>query len=313
MTLLSVHMAIANDMDIGQMLTYLLMFLLPLLLHYLVSALLHLSPVDRCALGKLLWSPDRPGLRGRSRLPSCPHGRGPHNRPLQSCDRQHVMSIQRKARCEQNKWRWGTHLSPFLWKAYQVGCCIKVVLRTVVMWLHALCHLRQLIFLGCPLILQANHPCHALARAQFDTDLFAVGVDNHASRCMGNNKRLFKNLILARTAQSVRGISKGLEIEGKGTLVLDVNDNTGKPHCIKIPNSLYLPGLRMCLLSPQHWAQEAGDNYSLPNGTRMENNAHNCILLWGQGMYSKNDPVQRRDQHLHLPHVAVDIVVLRLC
>jgi hypothetical protein len=81
-----------------------------------------------------------------------------------------------------------------------------------------------------------------------------------------------------------------LAIEGKGTLVLDVNNDTGKPHRIKIPNSLYLPGLRMCLLLPQHWAQEVGANYPLPKGTRMENNAHNFVLLWGQGRYSKMIP-----------------------
>jgi hypothetical protein len=165
MTLLSVYMAIADDMDTGQMLTYLLMSLLPLLLHYLVSALLHQSPVDRHALGKLLWSSARPGLRGRSCSPSCPRGHGPRNQPLQSCDRQHVMSIWQKALCEQNKWRWGTHLSPFLWKAYQVGCCIEVVLRTVVTWLHALCNPGQLIFSGRPLALQANRPRYASARA----------------------------------------------------------------------------------------------------------------------------------------------------
>jgi hypothetical protein len=54
----------------------------------------------------------------------------------------------------------------------------------------------------------------------------------------------------------VGGIKGGLEIKGQGTLVLDMNDDNGKPHHIHIPNSLYLPDLRMCLLSPQHWAQE---------------------------------------------------------
>ena len=70
---------------------------------------------------------------------------------------------------------------------------------------------------------------------------------------MGNNRRLFENLVLVRTAQKVGGISKGSTIQGKGTLVLTINNNTGKPHRVRIPNSLYLPGLRMCLLSPQHW------------------------------------------------------------
>jgi hypothetical protein len=86
---------------------------------------------------------------------------------------------------------------------------------------------------------------------------------------MGNNRRWFKNLVIAHAAQRIRGISKGLAIKGKGTLVFDVNDDTDKPHRIKIPNSLSLPGLKMCLLSPQHWAQEARDNYPLTHGTRM--------------------------------------------
>ena len=107
---------------------------------------------------------------------------------------------------------------------------------------------------------------------------------------MGNDRRQFKNLVVARAAQRIRGISKGLAIEGKGTLVFNVNDDTGKPHRIKIPNSLFLPGLKMCLLLPQHWAQEAGDNYPLPHGTRMENNAHSCVLWWGQGKLSKMIP-----------------------
>jgi hypothetical protein len=107
---------------------------------------------------------------------------------------------------------------------------------------------------------------------------------------MGNDKRIFENLVFTRTAQRVGGISKGLAIEGKGTLVVTINNDNGKPLRIKILNSLYLPGLRMCLLSPQHWAQEARDNYPRPNGTRMENNAHSCKLFWGQGRFVKTIP-----------------------
>ncbi len=107
---------------------------------------------------------------------------------------------------------------------------------------------------------------------------------------MCNDKQLFENLVLVRTAQHVGGISKGLAIEGKGTLVHTINNDNGKPYKLRIPNSLYLPGLRMCLLSPQHWAQEAGDNYPLPNGTRIENMANNCKLLWGLVMLSKTIP-----------------------
>jgi hypothetical protein len=47
---------------------------------------------------------------------------------------------------------------------------------------------------------------------------------------MGNDKWLFDNLILARTSQCVGGISKGLAIQGKGTLVININKDNGKPH-----------------------------------------------------------------------------------
>jgi hypothetical protein len=73
-------------------------------------------------------------------------------------------------------------------------------------------------------------------------------------------------------------------------MVIMINNNSRRPHKIKILNSLFLLDLRVCLLSPQHWAQEAGDKYPLPNGTRMENNATNCMLIWGQGQFCKMIP-----------------------
>jgi hypothetical protein len=114
-------------------------------------------------------------------------------------------------------------------------------------------------------------------------------VDNHASRCLANERRLFENLRPFRSGR-IGGIEGGLEIKGQGTLVLDVNDDNGKPHQIKILNSLYLPDLTMCLLLPQHWAQEGGGNYPLPHGTRMKNTASNCTLIWGQGAFCKTIP-----------------------
>jgi hypothetical protein len=107
-------------------------------------------------------------------------------------------------------------------------------------------------------------------------------MDSHASWCMANDKCLFEDLHLDQVEQQVGGIIDGLVIAGQGTLVIRLNNNSWRPHKIKIPNSLFLPDLRVCLLSPQHWAQEAGDNYPLLNGTRIENNANNCILIWGQ-------------------------------
>jgi hypothetical protein len=56
---------------------------------------------------------------------------------------------------------------------------------------------------------------------------------------------------------------------------------------IKVPNSLYLPEMRRCLLSPQVWAQEAKDHYLLSKGMQMENDDENSILVLGQRKYKK--------------------------
>jgi hypothetical protein len=54
---------------------------------------------------------------------------------------------------------------------------------------------------------------------------------------------------------------------------------------IKILNSLYLPELRRCLLSPQHWVQKAKDNDPRPKGTRMDQDDEIYYLNWGQAKY----------------------------
>ena len=127
--------------------------------------------------------------------------------------------------------RWHTYLFAARWITFQVGCCVEAMLCMAIKWVHAL---RWPAPHKLRLALQANrHPVLA-NDVRFDSDSFAVGigVDNHASLCMGNDKWLFDNLILARMSQCVGGISKGLTIQGKGTLVININDDNGKPHRI---------------------------------------------------------------------------------
>jgi hypothetical protein len=107
---------------------------------------------------------------------------------------------------------------------------------------------------------------------------------------MGNNRQLFENLVLARMAQKVGGISKGLMIQGKGTLMLTINNDTGKLHRICIPNSLYLPWFEdVPPVTPALGTGGMGQ-LSSANGTRMENNTNNCVPFWGQGKFSKMIP-----------------------
>jgi len=95
---------------------------------------------------------------------------------------------------------------------------------------------------------------------------------------MANAPHLFENLHLINNAGEVNGIGEGLAIKGKGTFKFSLKDDNGKIHTIRIPNSLYLSGLKQCLLSPQHWAQEAGDGQ-----TWMGNFEQECVLNWHGG------------------------------
>jgi hypothetical protein len=45
-------------------------------------------------------------------------------------------------------------------------------------------------------------------------DSIPIGIDNHASQCMVNDKRLFEDLRLDQAEQQVGGINDGLAIAG---------------------------------------------------------------------------------------------------
>ncbi len=89
---------------------------------------------------------------------------------------------------------------------------------------------------------------------------------------------LFEDLRLDNNKGQVDGIYSGLYIAGQGTFKFNITDNDGKIHAIKIPNSLYLPNLKRCLLLPQHWVQEAGEEQ-----TWMGNYRDSCVLNWRGG------------------------------
>jgi hypothetical protein len=156
---------------------------------------------------------------------------------------------------------------PALVASFKVGCCVEIKLRRFLYpiqwapWFLAL----QGAFIDDPVV-------------QFDSDSFPIRIDNHASRCMANAPHLVEDLHLINNAGEVNGIGEELAIKGKGTFVFSLEEDNGKIHTIKIPNSLYLPGLKQCLLPPQHWAQEAGDGQ-----TWMGNLEQECVLNWHRG------------------------------
>jgi hypothetical protein len=88
----------------------------------------------------------------------------------------------------------------------------------------------------------------------------------------------------------VEGIKSGLDIKGTRTFRFKIKDNNGMTHEIKIPNSLYVPELKRCLVSPQHWVQEAKDNYPGPKGTRMSQDDAFYYVYWDQAKFQKLIP-----------------------
>jgi hypothetical protein len=106
---------------------------------------------------------------------------------------------------------------------------------------------------------------------------------------MVNAPHLFEDLKVGDVGEVDR-IKSGLDIKGIGTFKFKIMDGNGMIHKIKIPNSLYVSELKRCLLSPQHWVQEAKDNFPRPKGTRMSQDDEFFYVHWGQAKYQKLIP-----------------------
>jgi hypothetical protein len=144
-----------------------------------------------------------------------------------------------------------TYLFLALFTAYKVGCRVEAFLQHFSgppTWDHS-----HLAFQSEATLQSASSP------VRFNSDSYPIGVDSHALRCIANKAHLFEDLRLNKDKGQVNGISDGLEVAGKGTFKFLIKDDEGKQHTICIKNSLYVPDMRRCLLLPQHWAQEEGD------------------------------------------------------
>jgi hypothetical protein len=106
--------------------------------------------------------------------------------------------------------------------------------------------------------LQGTHGNPWSNQVRFDSDSFPIGVDNHALYCYVNSPHLLEDLVLSNKG-SEDGITDGLPIKGKGTFEFTIGDDNGRRHNTRVPESLYVPGMKKCLLSPQHWVQTAAD------------------------------------------------------
>ena len=123
-------------------------------------------------------------------------------------------------------------------------------------------------------------------RIKFDTDSIKVAIDTGASRSISSKVTDFEGDITP-TNQTIDGIANGLSATGKGTIVWNIQDDQGRVHHIRIPNSLYVPASPIRILSPQHWAQEVYDKSPRRRGTWCATYEDGCELFWQQNKYVK--------------------------
>jgi hypothetical protein len=137
----------------------------------------------------------------------------------------------------------------------------------------------------CPkLLLLPRPPPYLIKFHRFDTNSFVIQVDTFTSITLTNYLDQFEDL-KTHNDMEVEGIPGGLGIKGTGRFKFHIKDNKGGVHLIKIPNSKYVPDLKVCLLLPHHWAQEAKDHYPVPKGTKTNTNEEELTLIWNQQKY----------------------------
>jgi len=120
----------------------------------------------------------------------------------------------------------------------------------------------------------------------FDTDSFKIKVDNCCSSSFTNNLD-----DVVGTPVPVKAKVKGFggsatPVTHRVTIRWNIEDDLGRRHTILLRNSYYAPtGDR--LLSPQHWAQVANDNYPTKDGTCCLTTASSIKLMWEQRKNTK--------------------------
>ena len=117
-----------------------------------------------------------------------------------------------------------------------------------------------------------------IQQIKFDTDSYPIGVDTFSSRCVTNNIDHFETCApsISKNRRKIKVADGGrMDIKGTGTVTWKLEDDDGVVHKIRIKNTLYVPNLDHCLLSPQHVAQALEKDPETTHATQCGNK---CIL-----------------------------------
>ncbi len=169
-----------------------------------------------------------------------------------------------------------TYRLPLALIAFKVGCQVEHFVRHLKAAFTINHCLPKIVFFAA-----ATNLPYQVPQIRFDTNSFVIGVDTFASITLRNRPDQFEDLKTQEDTE-VEGIQGGLDIKGTGTFKFHIEDDEGGVHLIEIPNSRYIPDLKVCLLSPHHWVQEAKDHYPVPKGTKTDPNNKALMLIWNQ-------------------------------
>lgn len=133
---------------------------------------------------------------------------------------------------------------------------------------------------------QGNH-------CQWDSDSKPIRVDNCATRSISNDISDFVTAPVPMPGYSIGGIGGRLNQCMTGTIHWTIQDDEGKSYDLILPNSIYAPKSPVRILSAQHWAQEANDNYPKPRGTWCATYADCVQLQWKQRTRTRTLPLER--------------------
>ena len=165
---------------------------------------------------------------------------------------------------------------------YLVGCRVERLVGHSFKLLLCPRHLRHRLDLSCRVnkhavthAFQSTTASSSLPpfRPRFDTDSYRIEIDTLCSITMSGRKECFRDFKPSEGA-TITGIAGGLVSQGTGTFCFNIDNDSGSRHNIRLPNSLYIPGLPQTLLCPQHWAQVDADD-----GTYITNTL-NIGLRW---------------------------------
>jgi hypothetical protein len=113
-------------------------------------------------------------------------------------------------------------------------------------------------------------------------------VDNYSSRTISGYKEDFDiNTLTTVTSSHDYNRNTHTNIPHMGTIRWTILDDNGVKRTISIPNSFYVLDSDICLLSPQHWAQEVNDNSPSINDTWCTTYYDEIIVYWQQSQLSK--------------------------